>query len=121
MAWHRRSEVLHTPHTQALALVASNGHGQAAAAPLTQLPFHLPQSTVDDIKRLKFPATISALLHITICTAFAMNKTFSFPALTAYRAAEYQCVFELNMPSPVTARHGVTLYQAHPDEPLHPW
>lgn len=106
------SEVLHTPHTQAIVSVASNGHGQAATAPSTQPLFHLPQSTVDDIKRLKFPATIQALLHITISTAVAMNNTFSFPASTAYRAAKYQRVFDLSMPgrpSPVTVRHGVTL------------
>ena len=53
-----------------------------------------------------------------------MNKTFSFPALTAYRAAKYQRMLDLSMPgrpSPVTVRHGVTLYQAHSDELLHPW
>lgn len=93
--------------------------------------FHLPQNTVDDIMRvikcLKFPATIQALLHITICTAVAMNKTFSFPTLTTYRAAKYQRVFDLSMPVPgrpspsLSVRHGVTLFQAHPDEPLHLW
>jgi hypothetical protein len=57
-------------------------------------------------------------------TAHAMNEHFKVPEMTAYRAADHQHVPRLGMPgrsAPATAYQGVTLYQPHPNDPLHPW
>ena len=61
---------------------------------------------------------------MAVHTAHAMNEHFKVPETTAYRAANHQHVPRLGMPgrsAPATAYHGVTLYQPHPDDRLHPW